>query len=137
MAALKDIVYESPCLVRRKAGATVTAGELVYLDASANWDVSKTANASCSGKAFDGVTMDSNTEGNWISVAVEPSEVYVNATGTLTAGDYVVPGADGHALKWATSAGEDIIICGRVIKGAATGNPALIKLMNVLNVSST
>ena len=137
MAALKDIVYESPNLVRRKAGATVTAGQLVYLDATADWEVAKTANASRSGKAFDGVTLDSNTNGKWISVAVEPSEVYVNATGTVTAGDYVVPGADGYALNWSTSYGEEIIICGRVIKGATTGNPALIKLMNVLNVSNT
>jgi len=138
MAALKDIVYDSPHLVRRKAGATITAGQLVYLDGTGDFEVVKTANASCSGKAFDGVAMESAVADDWISVAVDPSEVYANVTGTtLTGGMYVVPGADGTIMNWSTSYGENIILCGRVIDGAAEGSPALIHLMSVLNVSNT
>lgn len=137
MAALKDIAYASPHLVRRKAGATITAGQLVYLDGTGDFEVAKTANASCSGKAFDGVAMESAVADDWISVAVDPTEAYINATGTLTAGMYVVPGADGYGLDWNTSYGEAGIICGRVIDGGTTGNPALIHIMNVPNISST
>lgn len=137
MAALKDIIYDAPTLVRRKAGATITAGQLVYLDGTGDFEVAKTANASCSGKAFDGVAMESAVADDWISVAVEPSEAYINATGTLTAGQYVVPGANGYGQNWSTSYGDDIIVCGRVIDGGTTGNPALIHILNVLNVSNT
>ena len=137
MAALKDIIYDLPHLVRRKAGAAITAGQLVYLNGTDDFEVVKTANASCSGGAFDGVAMESVADTEWLSVAVDPSEAYVNATGTLTAGQYVVPGADGYGMNWSTSYGENIIICGRVIDGGGTGTPALIHLMSVLNVSNT
>ena len=132
--ALIDIVYDSPHLVRRKATAAITAGELVYKDGT-DWQVTKTANSSCSGYAFDGVAMDSVAAASWLSVAVEPSEVYINATGTLTAGQYVLPGEDGYGHNWSTSFSEGII-CGRVLKTATTGNAALIKLMNVPNYSA-
>lgn len=132
--ALVDIMYESPHMVRRKATAAITAGQLVYKDGT-NWQVAKTANSSCGGYAFDGVAMDSVAAASWLSVAVEPSEAYVNATGTLTAGQYVCPGHDGYCHNWSTSF-KNSIICGRVIKGATTGKAALIKIMNVPNYSA-
>lgn len=132
--ALIDILYDSPHLVRRKATAAITAGQLVYKD-STDWQVAKTANTSCEGYAFDGVAMDSVAAASWLSVAVEPSEVYINATGTLSAGEYVIPGEDGYGLNWSSSF-ENSVICGRVLKGATTGNAALIKVMNVPNYSA-
>lgn len=128
---LTDIVKRNYMSTSRKAGAAITAGDLVYL--SGNDEVTKTANASCSGYAFEGVAMDSVSSGSYLSVAVEPSEVHVNSTMTLTAGQYVTPTGSGKAnLFNATALG---ICCGRVIVGGTTSVAPLIRLMNVPNGS--
>lgn len=132
--ALVDIVYDSPNIVRRKATAAIEAGQLVYKDAT-DWQVAKTANSSCESYAFDGVAVDSVAAGDWLSVAVEPTQAYINATGTLTAGQYVLPGVDGYGHNFSTSF-QNSVICGRVIVGATTGKAALIKIMNVPNYSA-
>ena len=128
---LVDIVKRNYMSTNRKAGAAITAGDLVYL--SGDNEVTKTANQSCSALAFEGVAMDSVSSGAYLSVAVEPSEVYVNATMSLTAGMYVMPVASGKADQF--NATGECICCGRVIVGGTTTSAALIRLMNVPNSS--
>ena len=128
---LVDIVKRNYMSTDRKASAAITAGDLVYI--SADDTVTQTANASCSGYAFEGVAMDSVLANARLSIAVEPSEVYVNATMSLTAGMYVMPVASGKADQF--NATGECICCGRVIVGGTTTSAALIRLMNVPNSS--
>ena len=130
---LVDIVKKNYMSTTRKAGAAITAGDLVYI--SGDDEVTKTANGTCSAKAFEGVAMDSVSSGTYLSVAVEPSEVYVNTTMTLTAGMYTMPTGSGKATQFNATA--EAICCGRVIVGGTTSTPALIRLMNVPNNSES
>jgi len=131
---LTDIVKRNYMSTSRKAGAAITAGDLVYL--SADETVTKTANASCSGLAFEGVAMDSVAADAYLSIAVEPSEVYVNATHNITAGGYVVPdGAKVQNRDTTLTSNAPFIIIGRALTAGSTTTAPLIRLMNVPNES--
>ena len=134
---LTDIVKRNYVSTTRKAGEAISAGDLVYLSAADT--VSKVDNASCSKLAFEGVAVNTVASGSYVTVAVEPSEVYVNATATLniTAGGYVVPSASGAGVQnYGQEDAAGTIIVGRAITGGTSTSPPLIRLMNVPNFST-
>jgi len=135
MGQIFNVVKRNAVLTQRIAGQNLTAGLAVYLTDAET--VRATADVNCGGYAFDGVTVTSNSSGQWVTVATEPSEVYVNATGTITVGYYVQPAAGGMVCN--LSASPDInqahIVCGRALESGTSGSPLLIKLMNAPNAS--
>lgn len=136
MAQLYDIVKRNPTITSRKAGQNMTAGLAVYLSAAET--VKPTPDENCGGYAFDGVTVNTKSSGEWMSVATEPSEVYVNASGTVTAGKYVTPAICGTVINISQHAHKNHpqVICGRALQSGTAGNPVLIRLMNAPNLST-
>ena len=125
---LYDIVTDvHPNIRRRTSGEDLIAGDAVYI--SGEEIVSQTNNASCDGKAFAGIAMDSVARGKVLSIATAPTEVYANATGTITVGKYIVPGAAGYVAN-ATEGLIDPIIIGYALKAAADSK-VLMKLTDV------
>jgi len=127
---LRDIVYDArPNIKRRIAGEDLEAGDAVYL--SGPETVKKTTGASPSG-AFDGIAMDSVSEGEWLGVVGEPTQVYAAASGSISAGDYIVPAADGKVAKATTGAA---VIIGYAVR-PASNNIVLMKLSTIVNSDS-
>jgi len=127
---LRDIVYDArPNIKRRIAGEDLEAGEAVYL--SGPETVKKTTGASLSG-AFDGIAMDSVSEGEWLGVVGEPTQVYAVASGTINAGDYIAPDADGKVAAATTGAS---VIIGYAVR-PASNNIVLMKLSTIVNSDS-
>ena len=132
---LTDIVKRNYESTIRKAGEAISAGDLLYI--SDTDTVKIVDNASCSALAFEGIAMNTVASGSYLTVAVEPSEVRVNASQNITAGGYVIPAEAGTAVQ---NRGEthvaDTIVVGRAITTGTTSSPPLIRLMNVPNFST-
>ena len=125
---LYDIVTDvHPNIRRRTSSEDLIAGDAVYI--SGEEIVSQTNNASCDGNAFAGIAMDSVASGKVLSIATAPTELYANATGTITVGNYIVPDAAGYVASATEELTEPIII-GYAIKAAADSK-CLIKLIDV------
>jgi len=135
MGQIFNVVKRNPVLTQRIAGQNLTAGLAVYLTDAMT--VRATADQNCGGYAFDGVTVTTNSSGQYVTVASEPSEVYVNATGDISAGKYVSPrpgGMVGNATH-SPHTNAAYVICGRALETGTAGSPVLIKLMNFPNAS--
>ena len=133
---LYDIVHSAyPVIMRRKSGAAINAGDAVYM--SGDETVTKTENASCSGNAFAGVAMDTVTAADkWLGVATAPTEVYVNASGAIAVGKYVIPDAEGKVAVAADALISPVVI-GYSVKAAAS-DIVLMKLIDspCINIST-
>jgi hypothetical protein len=114
---LQDIVYSLPHIVRRQASAAINAGDAVY-KGTTDWQVTKCTNVSNSGEPFVGVAMDTVAAAGWLGVAVPPSEVYMNGSGTITAGDALVTAYSGRVRNSSTGYKRQCFV-GYCVKGGA------------------
>ena len=130
---LTDIVKRNYVSTTRKAGEAISAGDLLYISAADT--VKIIDNASCNGLAFEGVAINSVSSGSYLTVAVEPSEVYVNASQNITAGGYVIPAEVGTAVQNRGTNPGTVTVVGRAITAGTTSTAPLIRLMNVPNFS--
>jgi len=122
-----NIAYDvRPNIKRRIADEDLEAGDAVYLFSDER--VRKTANASCSGYAFDGIAMNSVAKDEWLGVISAPSQVYANASGTIIAGKYIVPDAAGKVSQAVDDLKNPLII-GYAVKTASSGK-VLMKLID-------
>lgn len=133
MAQIFDVVKRNPVLTQRKAGQNLTAGLAVFLSDAET--VKSTADGYNSGYAFDGVTVTSNSSGEWVTIATEPTEVYIAANTTITAGQYVMPGAGGAMTNITGVAGQGFTISGRALESGALSSTTLVRLMSVPNMT--
>lgn len=135
MTELKDIVHDAnPHIRRRKADATIVAGDVVYLTGDSS--VTPTTNGSV---GFEGVAMESVASGDYLGVALAPTEVYVNTSEAVSANELVMPDASGFVQQWEVGdSASRAIICGRVVEGGSAASTCLIRLMDIpTNESST
>ena len=130
---LVDVLHDAkPKIFRRMAWEALSAGDAVYtVGAEA---VMVTGNNT---SPFEGIAIDTVNASNWVAIAVPPTEVYANGSGTIAAGTYVTPTNYGYVEPWGGFGAGNEVVCGKCIT-ANTANTSivLIRLMEAFNVST-
>lgn len=85
-----DTAYPSTVERGYNAGASITAGQCVYLDSSSEWQLSD-ANGAAALRTVDGIALHAAADGQPLAVAKPPT--VLNIGGTLVAGTIYVSGA--------------------------------------------
>jgi len=113
------------------AGEALSAGDAVY---TAGVElVKQTDNNS---QPFEGIAIDTVNISKWVSIAVPPTEVYANGSGTIAAGNYVTACNNGYVEPWAGFGSGDEIVCGKCIIANTNASIVLIRLMDTVNVTA-
>jgi len=129
---LVNVLHDAnPKIFRRMAGEAIAAGDAVYT--AGQELVKKTVNQT---SPFEGVAIDTVNASNWVAIAVPPTEVYANGSGTIAAGTYLRPANNGYVEPWAGFGAADEIVCGKCITANTNASIVLIRLMDAFNVST-